>query len=314
MTQHNSFSPKNREDDLLKSALANIDEVQNSQGESTTNYVTGGVLKSKISKLKKTLIIALVLVISSLAIGFGYWLLQKDKNTQSSNQNNSDQQNSKKVSEQTVKLGFDPDLVAYLHRDNQADPNQLFYRPANGGERKDVLKLQNDESAVVSDVYGQIVVLASESKLYLSNDGGRNYNVIYTHDTSDSIISAKISTDLSKIAFSTIPSIEGVAGSSYYGTIYSINIKGEDKKQLIQSSDKALLLLGWDSKQNKIAYSEGCYNCDGSRTAYKLYSINSTNTEGILTDKDLATVQYLQISRDLSKVIYVTSSSPTSFE
>lgn len=297
--------PKTTEDDLLQSATAGMVEAEQDQSTPPPTRVTTGT----VTKSRKKLWISLLIIVVLAGLGGGAYALFTKKD--SAKDTNASQQES--TEDKKVELNYKPDLVAYLHRDNQSEPNALFTRPAIGGERKEVMKFQQDENTTVSDVRGQDVVIASDTKLYVSRDGGRKYNAVYTHDTTDVIVSVKVSSDGSRLAFGTVPSVEGVAGSDHYGSIYTVDLEGKDKQQLTSSKEKALLLLAWDADSNKMAYSEGCYYCDASRTAYKLYDIESKKAEDLLPGKDASTFHYgLQVSHDLTRAVYVQSPTGSS--
>lgn len=300
--------PKTTEDDLLQSATAGMVEAEQDQPTPPPTRVTTGT----VTKSHKKLWISLLIIVVLGALGGGAYALFMKKD--SPQENNASQQQQNKEEEEKAALDYKPDLVAYLHRDNQSQPNVLFNRPTLGGERREVLKFQQDENTVMSDAFGQEVVIASDSKLYVSRDGGRKYDVVYTHDTSDMIVSVSISKDGSRIAFATVPSVQGASATSGdYGALYSIDLDGKDRQKIANSTDKALLLVAWNAEQGKIIYSEGCYGCDGARTAYKLYDIEQKKAEDLLPGKDVSLFHYgIKVSDDLTQAIYIQAPTGSS--
>ncbi len=291
-------TPKlSEEDSLLQSAVDGMNEAEEEQSTSPSK-VTGVSVKKSRKKLWIALLVLMVL--GGIAAGVTV-LLTKDKKT-AGNMTKSQQAN---AAQQEATLTYEPDLVSYSFRSNQTDPISVYYRPTAGGERKEVMKLNKDESAVLSDTRGQLSVFASDSKIYSSSDGARTYKEVYKQDTSDAIASVKISGDGKRIAFSTVPGVDGTTEDKHYG-IYTIGLDGKDKKEITTSEKAALLIIHWNNGADKIVYSEGCYYCDGPRTAYKMYDMKAKKAEDILPGKDVRTFGYgMAISDDMKQLIYI---------
>lgn len=288
-------SPRvSEEDSLLQSAVDGMNDAEEDQ-PTPPSKVTGVFVRKSRKKLWIALLVLVVL--GGIAAGVTV-LLTKDKKT-AGNTTKSQQAN---AAQQEKTLTYEPDLVSYSFRSNQTDPISVYYRPTAGGERKEVIKLSNDENAVFSDARGQFSVFASDSKIYASSDGARTYKLIYTEQTSDTIVSLKVSGDGKRLAFATVPGV----GNSIAGHIYSIGLDGKDKKEITSSDSTALLILNWNDSVGKIAYSEGCYYCDGARSGYKIYDLKTKKTEDLLPGKDLRTLSDgIEVSDDMKQLIYI---------
>lgn len=288
-----------KEESLLKSAGEGVDEVD----DQPSRVVVPGQ-PPKPSHKKRNLIICLVLfLVAAFVVGYLFVFGKKDD----AKDNSATQQT--QVTE-TKSIGYTADKVNYQFRATSSAPFSIYNRPAAGGERKEAQKLTTDESVSSYSTVGQHqAFLANYKKIYLSNDGGLTYKAIYEADATEDVISVYLSDDATQLAYSTVTT-DGDLKSS----IYTVNLDGSSKKKITSATEKAFLLLGFSQAKQKLAYSEGCWGCDGARSGYKLYDMKAkeaTNLFGDISIKTLSeTLENMAISPDLSTMIYILSTVP----
>lgn len=290
------YQPVSREESILKSASVGVSEVD----DQPDRAVQPPVPPKKSHK--KAIIIAIVTLIVLGAGASAYFMLSKESSTTDS----SKAADTPAAQEKPAVATYEADKVTYAYKTSQANPYTMYYRPAAGGERKEATKLPAEAYPGSPDIVGQTAAFVStDNKVYVSTDGGVTYSVKYQPDATEVITELKISSDQNRIAFSTNPT----EGEDSSGTIYSVNTSGKDKQTVFKStSGKALFVLAYSASDNKLAYSEGCYGCDGPRTAYRMYDIKAKTSKDILPGVDIQSVQYnATFSDDLSSMVYVQS-------
>ncbi len=282
-----------KEESILQAASEELTETETVDA---SRAVTAGVPSKKSHKKLILKLLIVVVVIGGLVAG-GVFLTKKttpvpDGKTSTANVSTSPAKDAK---------ANVPDTVAYAYRANNSDPYTIYYRSAVGGERTEVMKLERDEYASVSDVVGNVVVFGSDTKLYVSEDAGKTYSTVYTAASGEAINSVKVSADATKIAVATVPDFSNQSK----GQVFSIDLDGKSKKTLFDDSS-ALYLIGWNNSKQKIAYWQGCYACDGGRTGWKLRDLKTKVVRDLVKDVDPKTYYYTAaISDDMSTLMYV---------
>lgn len=284
-----------KEESILQAASEELNEAEaNEPNEPTRPVMVGGPTKKSHKKL---LVALLSLVVVGGLIAGGLLLFKKPANTPAAKGTGSG------TSAPTVKTArtYVPDTVPYAFRANSTDPYSIYYRPAAGGERKEVMKLERDEYASVSDTVGNVVVFGSDTKLYASEDSGKTYTKIYTATSGEAINSVKISSDGDKIAVAVVPDFSNQSK----GQVFTVDLNGKNKKNLFEDPN-ALYLIGWSNKKQKMAYWQGCYGCDGGRTGWKLRDLKTNKARDLVKDVDPKTFYYVAaVSDDMSTLMYI---------
>ncbi len=286
-----------KEESILQAASEELTEAEAAEPDQPSRTVSVGTPIKKSHK--KLLLSALaVVIIGGLVVG-GLMLFRKPVKTPVVKTTESDVTSSSAQENRT----YVPNTVAYAYRANTTDPYSVYYRPAAGGERKEVMKLERDEYTSVSDVVGNIVVFGSDTKLYVSDDAGKTYTNVYTAASGEAINSVKVSSDRTKVAVAVVPDFSNQSK----GQVFSIDLNGKNKKTLFDDPS-ALYLIGWNNSKQKIAYWQGCYSCDGGRTGWKLRDLKSKAVRDLVKGVDPKTYYHqAAISDDMSTLMYVQS-------
>ncbi len=282
------------EDDLI-AASANIDDdIKDSQP--AHQAVVG--MQPKKSKKKLIIIIIVLLLIAGAAAAVYFLVLNKPKTTSKPGQTNA----TDSAPAVETKNSYLPENIAYAFKAKESDPYSVYYRPAAGGERKEALKLDAGKVVLDNDAQGPIVAFIADNVLYASTDSGKTYTKIYEKTGSEELISVRISFDFKRIGLSVLPEF----GTATKTKVYSLDLNGKDKKTIAES-DKAILLIGWNSDKNKVVYSTGCYACDGARDGYKITDFKENKTQDIVKNLNVKTFNYsVAVSTDMSKFVYST--------
>lgn len=279
-------------------SVTSEDELLKSAGEGLQDEEAAPVAPQPVRKKKsrKKLVIALLVVLLLAGGGVGAWfLLSKDKTTDSSS-NEATQTETKEV-----KQTYEPDSVAYAFRTASSEPYGIFLRPAAGGDRTEVQKLDRDEEVVFKDVVGQTIVFASDNKVFASSDGGKKYKEVASAKAGEQITGVRV-----------IPNEGGFVVSVFGeadGLIRSYDIEGKNEQELAKVTGTAPTIIGAGEKM--IAYSEGCINCDGARTAYKIYDLEKKTSKSFLTEAKPANVYEVHVNKDFTKIVYVSATTVT---
>ncbi len=286
-----------KEDDILQDATKDLEEP----------FFEEESKKPKKHRSKKPLIVIAVLVLLG-AIGTGGWYLVVKKQIfakkNSPAASSADKAASPATTQPSVVLDLSPNTVAYAYRDSNTVPYTVYYRPAAGGDRTEVTKLPKDFSIAYHDAQRSSVAFASDSVVYVSSDAGKTYTKIYETTGGGAITSIKLSAEGDRLAVGMVPNF----GSNVKGGVFSVDLQGKDKKDLFDADKYAIYVIGWSSAKQKMAYAEGCYGCDGSRSAYKMRDLKAKTASDLIPGGDIKTLGFAQsISDDMTKLIYVES-------
>lgn len=292
------------EDALLVGASKNLEEP----------FFEEESLKKKKHRLRKLFIYLLILVLVGSAGGGAYYLIVKKKifakKGVSQNASTTTTAN-KQAPAATIPKASTPDAVVYAYKAADKDPYSLYYRPAAGGDRKEVQKIEKDFAIFSHDVVGQTVVFANDSKIYASIDGGKTYKSIYTTSAGGALTSIKLSSEGDRLAVGVVPDF----GNNLKGNVFTIDLTGSDKKDLFDADKYAIYLIGWSNTKQQVAYSEGCYACDGGRNAYKIRDLKSKTAKDLVPNTDIKMLGFAKaLSSDLTKLVYIESTLDASIK
>jgi len=277
------------DEDVVRAAAENLDD--------DADHPPVKQVKLPSNRRKKVIMILLVLLLLGGGAAAAWYFFFRDTA--------SDQPPaSAPVQEETVSQNTNtPDAVIYAYRENENSPDTLYWRPAEGGDRTEITKLGRDEFLTHYDVEKNVVAYATDKGIFLSSDGGRSFNEILSLEQAasdqlgDQITSLKLSNEANRLAY-------GLAPSEGKSTIQSVNLEGQDKKELLESDKKGLFILKWSDEKQKMVYWKGCYNCDGNTIDPVMRDLAKGEEKQI--DKTLKNTVYdsgLAISDDLSTMV-----------
>lgn len=254
----------------------------------------------KPKRSKKPLVIILVLLLLAGA-GYGAWYYY----------NNYYKDTKPAATEQTAEteapvLTYEPTAVVYAFRESEDVPYALYWRPAGGGERAEVMKLDRDDGVSNSDVYGNNVVFQSNKGIFVSTDSGQSYNQVMQLNAEEQITSIKFANDGSKIVFGHLPDVNGK------NTVKSMDLDGQNVTDLFTSEEPGIYILGYLVGEKKIIFNRGCYNCDGNLTDPYLRNLASNEETRLITPESGQVMFKAVPSYDLNKVVYVYGGEPVS--
>lgn len=264
------------------------------------------------SNKKLYIIIAIVFVV--LVVVSAYFFLKKDDKTNTKTNSASSQNTQQSVQNSTKSTDVEAksllaENVVYSFRDADTKPYSLFWRSASGGERTLSQTLATKMSVGFSDVKGSVIGYVSapnygatdKESLWVSTDYGKTYKKLYTPVITNqldsySITSLKISEDLTKIA---IGQVRGTGSEAI-----EIDIATGATKQLFTSTQRGTFINAYDSKNQKVIYSEGCFQCDGNigRTIYLKDLAKNTNKE-LIKSSEILVKNFVSVNKDFSEVL-----------
>ncbi len=253
---------------------------------------------------KKFFKILLILILLA-GIGFAAWyfLLFKKDNTNSATPQVETQET---VQENTNT----PDTVVYTYREKATDPDTLYWRPADSGERTKVKTFEKNVTIDHYDVFQNIVTYSTGKEIAVSTDGGRTYKqIVGINDNSasdalgDQVTSLKISRDGKRVAYGFLP-------ENRDGQLFSVDLNGQDKKELLSIADNALFIEAWNASEDKMVYWKGCYNCGGISPNLQIRDLETKKDKQIINkgnagDYGLAD---FSVSDDISTLVAVQGS------
>ena len=185
-----------------------------------------------------------------------------------------------------------PDTVAYSFASDGNAPPSLYWRPAESGERTEVLKLQPQSYVIDWSMRESRVAVVIEErqqqKILYSQDGGRSYETIFTGKKApdgqlgEQVTSIIFSSDSRSIVIGLLAAPGG------FNAITQIVLSGENEaSELHRVSQAGVFLEGYDPINGKLIYFTGCYNCDGnfSDTLYITDLKNKITNQLISSDK-----------------------------
>ena len=286
-----------KEDELLKDAAKDLEEP----------FFEEESQKKKTHKLRKFFIILLVLLLIAGAGAGGWYLVFKKKIFSKSGTPTATETKETKVvtpDAKPVVADVSPSTVAYAFKTGSSEPYTLYYRPATGGDRVVVKKLDSNFNIMYHDVVKSSVVFGSDTMVYASTDAGKSYSVIYQTAGGGVITSLKLSSEGTRLAIGLIPNF----GDNVKGKVISVDLKGKDSKDLFEADKYAIYTIGWSDVKQTFAYAEGCYACDGGRSALKLRDLKAKTAKDLVPGSNVKALGGAQaVSDDMTKLVYVES-------
>ncbi len=196
---------------------------------------------------------------------------------------------------------YTPDKINYAFRAKDTDLFSIYYRPSVGGQRTEVTKLDNIDQYPQSSVVKDAVAYAVGRDVFFSSDSGVTFKKIYTLSQTELANGILISNDLKRIAISAFDE-KNITPT----ILFSINVDGKDKQEHVRLTETSLSPIGYNNTDQKIAYDEGCTQCDGPRTAYKIYDVKTKKSTDIVKVTERNYYNDFAISDDLSTFVFVT--------
>ncbi len=272
--------PKPQDDDqLLASVSQNMTEDEPPEEPPAT--------KPPRNKKKLLIILLVVLLLSGMAAGGYYWF---------TNQKSQEPQESAQVpAAAEITNAYLPNTVSYAFRDDQASGYSLFWRPADGGERTEVTTLNRDTNIMQSATRHNFVAFATETSIYRSNDSGASFEEIVNLAPGEQITSLNFSSNGDALVYGSL--------TDATNTVIVLQAGSDEPEDLFEAEEMGVFIHGYDTQQQKIIYSVGCYNCDGPSLATYSRDLSKNESTEILTDIDPRSVQHLSVSDDLSHVV-----------
>jgi len=218
----------------------------------------------KPKKSKKTLVITLiilvVLVVGGCA-GWYWWASQQAVDTTASDLPAQTSQQQK---------ALEPNTVAYAYGTSYEAPRDLFWRPADGGEKQNtpskafVGSTRTYGNQVLVETYYDEATKTAASILY-SKDGGKTYTIIFTvkaptvtTDLGDQITGMTFASDGKSVLIAVLP-------NSAKNTVKRVFFDKPNEAVDVMTSDaRGVFPIAFNAKSQKLIFSEGCYNCDGN--------------------------------------------------
>lgn len=264
--------------------------------------------KPQQKKSKKPLIVV-VIVLLIVGIGSAYWFLLRDK--KSSQPNNSSSQSEQATENIETSQFTTPNNVIYSFRENDSSPFIIYSRPVEGGERKELAKLARDEYAYTSDVHDTTIAYNTDGGIFVSTDGGNSFSNIYelkktSSVTGEQISSLKINQEGTKIVAGIV---EEAGGKN---KVTSMDLNGDNQSLLFESEKSGVFIDAWSEKSNKIAYSEGCINCDGNLVSPVIRDLSTNKTTKLSEKAQPGTMTTVEGNADLSQIVIVYGKVDTS--
>ena len=214
--------------------------------------------------------------------------------------------------------------VAYSYETIQASTgncspsdSQLYWRPAEGGEKKTATDIGKStyvsEHGVYENKVFAVTTAACDNKdaiaARLSTDYGKTYTKIYSGKPStgnnnvlaDQVTSAVFSLDGSSIVIATLPA------DADKNTVKEINIDTKSAKDLFTVDSRGVFLASYNSATQQAIYTTGCYNCDGGAHNTIYARDVEKGTETTLFKDEARYIEQIVPNQDASKLILVKS-------
>lgn len=186
----------------------------------------------------------------------------------------------------------------------------IFWRPAEGGERKPALTLDNGLYVGFSAAKSQALIFdttaacgaTAKGAIYMSSDAGKTFSKVTEGFAKDrTTTSLVISADGKNAGVATVGT-DVVSGN----IIYNLELSSKKVTELFTSTSAGVFVQYFDVRTGKVYFNEGCYFCDGnSVNTLRLYDITSKKTETVFKKPD-GIGMYSETSSDASKVLYLS--------
>lgn len=283
-----------KEEQLLQGAS---EDVKNEEFLSGTTSGDPPPKKQRHFKFKKLVKIVLVIVLVGGA-GIAAWKLYARK--ASSNDDSAKSSSSSTPAQAIMLNSLKPNSIAYAYRASSGDAYTAYWRPAQGGDRKEALVGFEKNDPYFSDVRGTSAVFATSDAIYASTDSGKSYKKIRGIKAGEAVTSLRLSTDGSAVAYGFLADPDGK------NTVKSMSLQGKDGGDLFKDDKAGVFIHQWNKSQQKIFYTDGCMNCDGNAPGDNLRDLKTGKvTNPITQGQKIYLKTQPQISDDFSRLIYL---------
>jgi len=244
--------------------------------EPQTPVVASAVSGKKSKKPLIITLISLVLIVVGSCAGWYWWSLQQPVDSTTSD-------TSAKTSQQQ-KLP-EPNTIAYSYGTSYETPRDLFWRPANGGEKQNtpskafIGSARTHGNQVLIETYYNEATKTAASILY-SKDGGKTYETILTvkapatsTDMGDQITGMTFASDGKSVIVAVLPnSAKNIVKRIFFD-------KPNEAVDIMTSDARGVFPIAFNAKSQKLVFSEGCYNCDGNGASTSAFAYDVTSKQ-----------------------------------
>jgi hypothetical protein len=230
--------------------------------------------------------------------------------TSNSSTDNSESSQTDQTSIITAQYPQSESLI-YVHGESYNSAGSLYLRPSDGGERDEILSLNRLNEISFTTLRAQIsknyVFVKNDVELWVGKGSSKEKPTkIFTIQSNNTIGSAAISSDGSRIIFSSVPKI--TEGEPMV-PIYIINSDGSDMNKL---SDGASVSPFWFQPEywindSQVAMWVGAYGTDAPPPPTKIFNVDTKEFSDVLSvDDNLKIAQRPVVSPDGKQAIYVS--------
>lgn len=291
----------------------NENQKDNSQGPATEPIVlpeisdepepSGNKQRPAGKKRSKLWLIVVVVVIVAIGTATGLVTLFGNKRSATPASDNKQTSNNDELS-QTYKQRL-PTNALYAYRASPTEPLKIYKRPAQGGDRSELTTLDSGNNYLSSyDASGKLIVFATDTAVYVSDDGGESVGRVYGRAGSELITSVKFSHEGSEVVIAS-------AGESK-NIVRQLNLSSKKVLDIFETSSRGVFVSGYSKTLKKILYREGCYNCDGvpggliardteDDAAKTIIEPGGYELQSVALDQAFKTIYYLTATYDESR-------------
>lgn len=174
--------------------------------------------------------------------------------------------------------------VIYAYSQISSSSTKIYSRPVSGGDRKELLGFSSGEVMESYSVKGQHIALAITGgspkglKVMYSKDGGASFSTIYQKANAElQVTSMQLSDDSGSLAMAILES------PTSKNKVYDVPLNGSGAiKELFTANTAGVVMYGYNTKTNRVVYSETCWNCDGFNNKEILaYNVNSKTSKSL---------------------------------
>lgn len=266
--------------------------------------------KSIFSKKMLIIIIIAVVLIGGGIVGYLKFSNKKVPSTSKTS-------TAKTSAPKSTKSGIDS--IIYYHQAKYEDPLTIYSKPVTSGTRQKLLTLKQKVSDQYywinnSAVSGQNVIYDTYDGIYASQDGGKTFKNVFKltptvdeEDTDPTITSLGFSEDGKKIVFALLP---GFGEGNVDNTVKTIELDGNNQSDIHTFKDIAgVFVYNYDSENQQLIYSMGCYYCDGGGGSQHLMDLKTGNDKELFSIKDNQILDGVSVSPDGKNLIYAVGVS-----
>ncbi|MDQ5982694.1 MAG: hypothetical protein QG549_691 [Patescibacteria group bacterium] len=188
----------------------------------------------------------------------------------------------------------------------------LYRQSVGGGKATKVLDIPDYQDLAWQDTYkDQVAVITSAAcasktgpQIWFSTDSGNSFSKLFEAPSKDDVItSMKFASDGKTVAF-------GYLGNGLLkAVVKEIDTSSKETKDLFTSTEAGVYIKGYDHKNGKIYFNQGCYGCDSStEKPLSVYDITNKSTSPVFTDT--ASLSYgTVLNSDFTKGVRIRATS-----